>query len=150
MAPRRLILAMVLLLALSTVIAVLAPDRREQTAEQQERSAPGEGAGGQPEPPPNRRERSEASPAARPVAVARASVKVGGKPEGVVARRGQRLVLEVTSAVTLEIAIPKIGRTATVDRWAPAVFDIVLPNRRETLPVVPLSEGKPIARIQVR
>ena len=150
MAPRRLILAMVLLLALSTVIAVLAPDPREQTTERPERTAPERGTTGEAEPRSPQRGETEAAPAERPEVVAEASVRAGGRPERVAAGPGQRLILEGTSGEALEIAIPKLGLTATVDRWAPAVFDILLPERRESLEVVPLSGGKTIARIQVR
>ena len=155
MAPRRLILAMIFLLSVSTVIAILAPNpsdperspppasenRGEQGGEPRLR----EGSTGPPGPRPDRQK----DPAVDPSPVREATIEVGGPVETIRAGRGERLIVEVRSADTVEVAIPALGRIATTDRWAPAVFDLVAPDRRETLEVTELQDQKRVARIVV-
>lgn len=141
---------MVLLLVLSTAITILAPDPREQNTERREPATREEGSTGKSEPQAAGPSEAGTVVGNRPDPVARASVMNGGKPESVVARPGQRLILEVPSPRTEVVAVPELGRTATADRWAPAVFDLLMPDSPAVLEVVSLPGEDPIARILVR
>ena len=152
MAPRRLVLVMILLLAVSTVVAIIAPDPSERT-ESGTGTTPGQedrtrGSGEKATPAPAD---SEVEPAGGPgPSVRKVTVETGGKLEVIPVGPGLRLVLEIRSGRTAEIAIPELGRTAIADRWAPAVFDLVTPNERGSLTVEDLSGGEPVARLVIR
>lgn len=154
MAPRRLVLAMIFLLAVSTVIAVIAPDPAEREPAERERSlerdrtqaaSPSSGSSDG----SDGVDRRPDQPVSPPVAPKPRSIEVGGPVEVLRGRPGSRLVLEVRSSGTAEIAIPELGRVSTSDRFAPAVFDLVLPNRRERFEVVDLEDGRAVGRIVV-
>jgi hypothetical protein len=163
MAPRRLVLAMLLLLAFSTVIALMAPDPSERSQQETERQAEA-GSNGT-----NSDSGSRFGSAVKPNTTAAGdgktdsgseeddrngstgsisrTVNAGGPTEVIRVRSGQRLVLEVRSSKTIEVSIPELGRFATADRWAPAVFDLIIPARPKALEVVGLASGKSIARL---
>ena len=168
MAPRRLVLAMLLLLAFSTVIALMAPDPSERNQQETERqteagvdstqSDPGSenedrtGSETRPDDGDTRDEKASVSKSQKVDEDGGAgpidrTVNAGSPTEVIRVRSGQRVVLEIRSSETIEISIPELGRIATADRWAPAVFDLVIPAGTESFEVVSLSSGRPIARL---
>lgn len=151
MAPRRLVLAMILLLAASTVVAIIAPNPSERSgtdagSTSQQKEGTRESAEQTTSDPSREPVDSAGGPGPRPRAV---TVKTGGGVEVIPVEPDLRLVLEVRSGRTTEIAIPELGRTATADRWAPAVFDLVTPDQRGSLTVEDLSSREPVARIVI-
>ena len=66
-----------------------------------------------------------------------------GVPEGAepCARPGGRLILTVTSPVPVDVELPAFGRTGSVTRYAPAVFDLVLPEGQKQFSVTDLETG---------
>jgi hypothetical protein len=54
---------------------------------------------------------------------------------------GSRLVLTVTSPVPVDVGLPAFGRTASVTPYAPAVFDLLLPEGAKQFSVTDLATG---------
>ncbi len=157
MAPRRLVLTMIFLLAVSTVVAIVAPDPSEldqratdrpETSRGNGRSTGTTGSSETRDPTPEREAGRQGR--ARTAETAYVTVKARDSIRQIGARPGQRLVLVIRSRRVVDLAIPRLGRTATADRWAPAVFDLVMPDRRDDFLVEDLAEGRALARIAVR
>jgi len=148
LAARRLLILMLILLGISSVIAVVIPNPRRDAREREARLATGEtgagggtsgktgttgdtgtGATGELQPGPARPE-SAGTAGARAVTVSPA-----GRPETIRAKTGGRLILTVETKDPSQVMIPALGRTGFADRWAPAVFDLVLPARTGPVPV---------------
>lgn len=163
MAPRRLVLAMLLLLAFSTIIALMAPDPSErgqqesepQTATRSESTPsdpsspagpkdPSKGGGANDSTSKSRGEEIDGSAGGEPTY---RSVRAGEPVRVISVRPNERVILEVRSSETIEISIPELGRVATADRWAPAIFDLVIPLRPGAFEVVGLRDRRPIARL---
>ena len=70
------------------------------------------------------------------------------RPDNIRLRLGDELALRVTSKVALEVEIPSLGEFDEVDRFAPAIFDL-LPDDRGTYPVRIVESERVIARIVV-
>jgi hypothetical protein len=127
-AARRLILAMVALLLISSVIAALVPVPRDEvpagTAPATETRASGE-------------------------LVSRTLRAAAKKPQRIEIRLGDQLSLRVTSKVVDEVEIPALGELADVDPDSPAHFDL-LPFETGTYNVRMRGSGKMVGRIVVR
>lgn len=112
MAARRLIIVMIVLLAISTAVAVIAPqpaERRE--SETTEATVP------EPEDPSWYDEAGQPPKESVIYSDARS-------PKRIVARVGDRLRLEVEGAEGRQIAIPSLGLAGTQSRTAPARFEL--------------------------
>lgn len=157
MAPRRLVLTMIFLLAVSTVVAIVAPDPSELDQPATDRPETDRGNGrstgttGSVEARTPRPEREAVRPDPSEMADTEyVTVSSRGSIRKIAARPGRRLILVIRSRRAVELAIPRLGRTAFADRWAPAVFDLVMPDRRDDFLVEDLAEGRALARIAVR
>ena len=131
MAARRLVMILLLLLVISTFAATLVPppddDSEETSTTTTTRSTHGTAE--------NKHVRATiAAGAKRP-----ARVRIG---------LGDELTLEVTSKVAVEVEIPSLGGFDEVDRFAPAIFDL-LPDDRGTYPVRVVESERVIGRIVV-
>lgn len=155
---------MLVLLGISSVIAVIIPNPRRDAREQQEResatasgatgattAAGSDGATGEngatgatdaSEAPAGRGGDSgteSASPAKSPL---RANVGPNAAVKTIVARPDSRLILTVESDKPVQVLIPKLGRTAFADRWAPAYLDLILPKEDGSIPVFTTPPGE--------
>jgi hypothetical protein len=129
MAARRLVMVLFVLLVVSTLAAALVPPPDE---EPEETSTP--------------TRTTEHKPTNKLVrATVAADVK---KPERVSLRLGSELQLRVTSERFEEVEIPTLGEFDEVDRFAPAIFDL-LPEEEGTYPVRIVEGNRLIARIVV-
>lgn len=138
MAARRLIVVLVVLLAISTAVAIIAPQpaQREapRTSAEVEQPLP-EDAGWH-----------------EPNLSSRLHTVVDdedGKPKRIAALVGDQLRLDVEGDAGRVISIPDLGLTATQSRTAPASFDILL-TRAGNFPVFDAGNGEQLARIEVR
>ena len=129
MAPRKLIIAMLILLGFSTGLAVFAPDppqpeRQVVEAETEpKKEAPDRArgmAGGEGE--------EGDRPDGRGAVVREVTVRQGKPPRRLEARAGDRLVLTVEVDRTAEVEVVGLGLTGIATRYAPAKFDILLPD----------------------
>jgi hypothetical protein len=178
MAARRLIIVMLVLLAISTAIAILAPDPADQngdTGQTGESGATGAtvttgatdatgytgrsgstgataatgatGAGGRKPvgggPVPGTEVKSSAG--GRTISI---STTLAKGPVLVCVRPGTRLILTLRTGQTLEVSLPQFGRTVTATRFAPAVFDLLLPAEPGGFAVEQLGGGRRLATIQ--
>ena len=158
MAPRRLIIVMVLLLAFSTALAILVPGPRQPSpdtpperpsAGSEDRPEPSRSGSGQGAPVPDRAnpEKARAPGNARLV---EAKVLAGGPIEQITLDRGDRLVLEVFSNRPRVISVEGAGLTDTAGPYDPARFDLLAGSRKERLIVVDLDSGRRLGLIVVR
>lgn len=131
MAPRKLIIAMLVLLGFSTGLAVLAPDppapkRQVVEAEPQPGKSPE-----RPTEPAATEGRSDDAPGeggGSGTVTREITVRSGQSPRLVTARPGDRLVLSVETDRTAVIEIARLGLTGTATPYAPAIFDVLLPT----------------------
>lgn len=138
MAARRLIIVMIVLLAISTVVAIIAPQpaqRRGAETETTPTVAAPEGAGW--------RDRADRTPLEKVV------YSDAGSPKSIAVRVGDRLRLEVRGSEGREISIPGLGLTATQSRSAPASFEIYF-DAAGDFEVLDAKTGERLSRIVVR
>lgn len=129
MAPRKLIIAMLILLGFSTGLAVFAPDppqperqvveaetEPKKKAPDRTRKDPGEeGAGSD-------------RPGGREAVVREVTLRQGRAPRRLEARPGDRLILSVEADRTSEVEVTGLGLSGIATRYAPASFDVLLPE----------------------
>ncbi len=60
---------------------------------------------------------------------------------------GSRVILNVKTSGSLDLAVPAFGRTATATRYAPAVFDLLLPDEPGRYSVEVLGTGREVAAV---
>jgi hypothetical protein len=70
-----------------------------------------------------------------------------GKPASVCARPGSRLVLTVRTGGPIDVSVPDFGRTASTTRYAPAVFDLLMPEQPGRYGIEALASGRTLATI---
>jgi hypothetical protein len=150
MAARRLLIVMLVLLGISSVIAIVVPEPSERDSDPPETAATGTtgttgstGTTGAQE----RREKAErggADVVEQTVAIDRA-----GDTVDLEAKPGSRMILTVSSRKGTVVEVRGLGLTGFSDPYAPAVFDIYLPDEPGEY-VVAESGGKPKARIVTR
>lgn len=163
MAARRLLIVMLILLGISSVLAIALPkpDRDDPPPEQsattgttgatgttgtdQENGASGQGG------TVSEEADEEAADAKAEAGSARyESVRLGAdKPVEIEARPGSRLVLTVKSKRGSVVEIEGLGLTGYADPYAPAVFDLILPPDPGRYPVS-APGAKPSAVIDTR
>lgn len=149
MAPRKLIIAMLILLGFSTGLAVFAPDRprpERQVVEAEpdgntspSKKGPGETGEGDSGVPPE-----GTAPGTR-----RVNVVAGKPPRLVTAKPRERLILTVRSDRTAVIEVAGLGLAGVATRYAPATFDLLLPDRPDRY-TVREQRGRQIMKITVR
>jgi uncharacterized membrane protein YgcG len=163
MAARRLIIVMLVLLGVSTVIAIIAPDPVERAVESGhtgETGATGKTAGSTGETGATGAPGSTGGTGAtgeqgvdgeaevigggRTVAITTA---VGKGLVTVCARPDSRLLLTLKTSEPMDISIPAFGRTASTTRFAPAFFDLLLPSEPDRYLVTDLDSGRRLATI---
>ncbi|HTU15914.1 MAG TPA: hypothetical protein VMF31_12030 [Solirubrobacterales bacterium] len=142
---------MLILLGVSTAMAVIAPGQRDRDPKEETASATGPtgatgetgasgpgGAGDPDEPDPN---------------LAVETVKATGEkgtPPVATAEAAGRLVLTVETGGPADVSIPGLGRTAAATKYAPAVFDLILPSEAGSFKVVDADSGDTIAEIKTK
>jgi len=148
LAARRLIIVMLVLLGFSTALAVIVPDPRERDPEEETSSPTGTtgatgdtGSSGSDEP--------ETSDPNLAVETVTANEKDGDPPVATAQAAG-RLVLTVKTGGPADISIPDLGRTAAATKYAPAVFDLILPTEAGRFKVVDVDDGETIAEIKTK
>lgn len=151
MAPRRLIIAMLLLLAFSSALAILVPaPERDRPPEQ---GPPPETAERPIEPRPEQGEQVPAGEAVERNAerVVERSIRADGPPERISIRPGDRLVLEVRSARSVVLELVGTGLVDPAGPYDPARFDLLVREGSKRFLVRELgAEDRTIAVIQVR
>jgi len=150
MAARRLLIVMLVLLGISSVIAIVVPEPSERDSDPPPTAATGEsgsngatvsaGADG-----PQRKERSEASRTTHETV----DLDGGNRFVELAAEPGSRLVLTVESNRGALVEIRGLGLTSFADRYAPAVFDVYVPDEPGRFAVAEVGED-PAARIVTR
>lgn len=129
MAPRKLIIAMLILLGFSTGLAVFTPDRPQPERQVVEaETEPRKGGPGR-----ARDETAEGGNrpyrAGGPEAVVREITLGQGEAAGrLEARAGDRLILTVEADRTSEVEVTGLGLAGIATRYAPANFDVLLPQ----------------------
>jgi len=149
---------MIILLGISTAIAIVVPeprqpDSQEETADSGTSGATGAtggtgeagatGSGG-----PDQPGGSTGSEGPGSGTLIEATVKSDSKPDVVRAAPGDRLVLTVETVETAVVEITDLGLTQTTSRYAPAVFDLIVPGEPEVIKVTTTDGKKPLATIR--
>ncbi|MBN8866871.1 MAG: hypothetical protein J0H98_04905 [Solirubrobacterales bacterium] len=137
MAARRLLIVMLVLLGISSVIAVVVPNPQSRDQNPPETGTTDALA--------ELDEESEKQ-AAIPVERKSISLPAEGGPTRIDAKPGQRLIVTVDANRASQIEIVGLGQTAFADPYAPAVFDLVLPGEPGRFPVRQ-PDGEPVAVI---
>lgn len=156
MAPRRLIIAMVLLLAFSTALAVLVPQPRtpEGTGSGNEATDPSRGSQVEPKVEPKPEPKPPETQFDRPrkalPGVVEASVTNGAPARKIRMRPGDRLILEIRSRRTALVELGGTGLVDTAGPYDPAIFDVLAGRRGERLLARDLDTGRRIALVVVR
>lgn len=159
MAARRLIIVMLVLLAISTAIAIIAPDPVERTTESgttgttsREETADGgptgttgtTGATGE----TGATGTTGGSGSDQAGGAAKLTFTVSDRPQTLCASPGSRVILTVRTTEPLDVSIPDFGRTASVTQYAPEPFDLLLPETPGSYDVEALATGKALATIE--
>ena len=165
MAARRLIIAMVLLLAISTGIAILVPNPSTDDSEVVTTTT---GASGSTGSTGSTGEDGKAGPTgatgttgltgkSTPAATSRMSSTgsktkvVALKPEKslqvVKLAPGDRLILSVATRTPGDVELEGLGLTDSASEYEPARFDVLIPPGEADYPVITFKDGKTIARI---
>jgi hypothetical protein len=166
MAARRLIMAMIGLLAISVLISVFIQPPAERNGDADRPASEGAAAGttsttadgtNGPTGASGRADRSQDGgpagddgPADGQVADNRtvsAAPLVGADPAVVCIRPGYRLILSLRARRTIEISVPDFGRVATATQFAPAVFDLLMPDDPGRFPVEELGTQRRLVTI---
>ena len=156
MAPRRLIIAMVLLLAFSTALAVLVPQPQtpEGTGSGSETTDPSQGSQVEPKieskPKPKPPEAEPDRPRKPAPGVVEATVINGDPARKIRVRPGDRLILEVRSPRTALVELAGTGLIDTAGPYDPAVFDVLAGSRGERFLARDLDTDRRIALVVVR
>ena len=124
MAARRLLIIMLVLLGISSVLAIALPKPERNDSTSQESGVTGEtGATG------TTGDTSEKDSDPSPVGVATESVELGAKkPVEIKAKPGSRMIIRVNSLQGSEVEVEGLGLAGFADRFAPAVFDVIFPT----------------------
>jgi len=134
---------MLVLLGISTAVAIITPVPEEDAAEERVTGTTGEtgttGATGETAP-------EEAEP--QEPGLVEATVAAGDKPETVKASPGDRLVLQVDPGRASDVEITGLGLAGTTTAYAPATFDVTLPPEPGKYEVVEVGSGKELAVIE--
>jgi len=187
MAARRLIVAMLVLLGISTGLAIVAPDPAEQTVETGATGSTSPTGGDGASPTGGTGETGQtgengptgekgttgrtgggdstgaagttggtgatgatdstgenSTPGTIKVAVA---VSRGGEAGSVCARPGSRLVLTIRTGGPLDVTVPGFGRAASATKYAPAVFDLLMPKQPGRYRIMVLATDRTLATI---
>jgi hypothetical protein len=159
MAARRLIILMLVLLAISTVVAIVTPDPADRADDSGATGATGTtatGGTGATGATGSTGATGTTGGAGAPERTAGAGADTIEKtvrvPDGegmqtVTVRPGARVVLTVEADRTVVVAVAGFGLDATATRFAPAVFDLVLPDEAGTWAVTELDNGRAFARL---
>lgn len=139
MAARRLIITMLVLLGISTALAVVAPAPKDDPAP--EEVAPPAGATGA------TGARPSGNPGRPDPGLVEASISAGDEVTTVKASPGDRLVLSVDPGRASDVEIPGLGLTGTTTAYAPATFDVRLPDDPGEFEVVEV-DGPKLALIK--
>lgn len=138
MAARRLIIIMLLLLGISTGIAIVAPSPKDDSTP--EETAPPTGSTGTTNPTPSE------GPGTGSSDLVKATISPDDKPKTIKAKPGERLVLKVNPGRASDLEIPELGLTGTTTPYAPVTFDMRLPDDPGRFEVIELT-GKKLAVI---
>jgi|GEM_PF-1204561 len=187
MAARRLIVAMLVLLGISTGLAIVAPDPAEQTVETGATGSTSPTGGDGASPTGGTGETGQtgengptgekgttgrtgggdstgaagttggtgatgatdstgenSTPGTIKVAV---TVSRGGEAGSVCARPGSRLVLTIRTGGPLDVTVPGFGRAASATKYAPAVFDLLMPKQPGRYRIMVLATDRTLATI---
>jgi hypothetical protein len=181
MAARRLIVVMLVLLGVSTVIAIIAPDPVEDSVEKSQNGDTsgstgatdvtdaagvtgttgdtgssegvtgdtGSSGGGGNDPGDATAGGTgsgdvERSADGKTVTI---TTRVGPGTVDICVRPGTRLVLNFRTSKPLDIEISRFGRTVTATRFAPAVFDLLLPSQPGNFAVTELESERRLATV---
>ena len=156
MAARRLIIAMVLLLAVSTGIAILAPNPSTNdsqvvstttgatgsTGDTGSTGATGK-AGPTGESGPNGPGQEIASETGTTVVDLLPEKSV----QEVKVAPGDRLILSVATRTPTDVELEGLGLTDAASEYEPARFDVLMPPGEAKYPVITVGDGKTVARI---
>ena len=143
---------MVLLLVLSTALAVLIPQPRPsdqaRTGDRPDKTPRTGKVEAEPEPKPRAAEQAE--PRKGTPSVIEATVTTDGPLRRIRVQPGDRLVLEVRSRRAAQVELEGSGLVDTVGPYDPAVFDVLAGSRGERLLARELETGRKIALVVVR
>lgn len=147
MAARRLLIVMLVLLGISSVIAIVIPEPNRDDPPPEETAVTGAtgttgttGTTGDAEGPKPKEPEAESNPLEK-------TVQLGAsEPVEIKAKPGTRMILTVNSKEGSEVEIEGLGLTGFADPFAPAVFDLILPPEPGRFQVG-APEGKPDATI---
>jgi hypothetical protein len=142
MAARRLLIVMLILLGISSALAIVLPKPGRDDPPPEKSAATGangatgttgadekDDASGESSFPDADENEEDADAKAEAGSARYESVRlVAGKPVEIEARPGSRLVLTVKSQEGSAVEIEGLGLTGFADPYAPAIFDLILPS----------------------
>lgn len=147
---------MLILLGVSTALAVVTPDVRDPDRQEESTTPTGPtgatGPAGDPEgegPDETDPETEDPSLAVETVETGKAARK-GGPPPVATAEASGRLVLTVDTGGPADVAIPEFGQIAVATEYAPAVFDLLMPDKAGTFKVIDDTSGATLAEIKIK
>jgi len=152
LAPRRLIIVMLVLLAISTALAILIPEpRQDEPPEGQRGGQSADRAGEAADRGPAEEPRNEDEPTSATSGAGRTlerSVRAGGPVERIGTMPGDRLILEVRSRRPILVEVEGAGLTDPAGPYDPARFDLLIRERSDRLIVREIGDrGRRIALI---
>ena len=137
MAARRLLIVMLVLLGISTLAAALVPTPDRSGSPTGATDTVDTGS----EDKPERRQATSR--------LVRRRIRVGDKPAVVHVHPGEQLRLAVGGPFGDDIEIPALGLTATMTPYAPATFDVIVPESG-TFAIRAVQTGRLVGRIESR
>jgi len=158
MAARRLIMVMIGLLAISVLISVFIQSPADRADEASTATTGATSATGPTGDTGNTATTGATGPTgdrgptgeSRPLNDGTVSVAplFGEGPVTICVRPGNRLILTLRAKRTIDVTIPEFGRTGTVSEFAPAVFDLVLPDDSGRFPIEELGTDRRLGTIE--
>ncbi|MDQ2622362.1 MAG: hypothetical protein M3Y45_04900, partial [Actinomycetota bacterium] len=163
MAARRLIVVMIVLLGISTALAIVVPEPKDQDTQEETASTgatgetgtsgatgadPATGATGSTGSTGKEDPKDSEDPLgienSGPGFLVEETVKPGREPEVVRASSGDRLVLTIHTKQPAVVEIPDLGLIQTTSEYAPAVFDLIVPEEPGVIKITTTGGEEPI------
>jgi len=136
---------MVILLGISTAIAIVVPEPKKDDP-QEETTGPTGSTGATGDTGSTGSKGLES--ASGPGTLVEASLKPEKKNTVVRASSGDRLVLTVDTEKPTVVEIEELGLVQTTTEYAPAVFDLIVPEKPTKIEITAVGDSKPIGTIE--
>lgn len=147
---------MLFLLGISTAIAIVVPEPRQDDPQEESTSGTtgatgstgSSGSTGDGGPDGTDDQPGSSDPGPGPGNLVEATVKPDSKSSIVRVTPGERLVLTIFTEEPAVVEIADLGLTQTTSRYAPAVFDVIVPDEPKAIEVTTTGGDEPVATVQ--